>query len=341
MTEFNPSPDRPLITFALVAYNQEQFIAEAVQGAFSQTYSPLEIILSDDCSPDRTFEIMQEMAAAYQGPHTVVLNRNERNLGLIGHLNRVMEIVQGELIVIAAGDDVSLPERTEKLYQSYAVSQGQAHSLFSRAIRIDSDGGQLGVEQILYSPGRYELDYMAEHQVSVPGSTQAWSREIFDMFGPIDTRLISEDVIIPFRAALLGRISFIDHPLIYRRHHQNNMWLHPRNATTPEIAQWQQQRFCHRLKNTLAIWETKIHDLDIMMTRSPERKKELAHIQSILKRRLSHIRLEQGYFEAKPIRRVQVLLEALRQGVPLIRLMRWVLQYALPGYYYKIAQMYR
>jgi glycosyltransferase involved in cell wall biosynthesis len=92
------SVDRPLLTFALFAYNQEQFIAEAVQGALSQTYSPLEIILSDDCSPDRTFEIMQEMASKYNGPNRVIVRRNERNLGLIGHINLVMEIVQGELI---------------------------------------------------------------------------------------------------------------------------------------------------------------------------------------------------------------------------------------------------
>ena len=52
--------DRPLVTFALFAYNQEEFIREAVEGAFAQTYEPLEIILSDDCSSDRTYEIIQE-----------------------------------------------------------------------------------------------------------------------------------------------------------------------------------------------------------------------------------------------------------------------------------------
>lgn len=65
---------RPLVTFALFAYNQEKYIREAVDGAFSQTYEPLEIILSDDCSSDRTFEIMQEMAAAYL--HLVVQEPN-------------------------------------------------------------------------------------------------------------------------------------------------------------------------------------------------------------------------------------------------------------------------
>jgi glycosyltransferase involved in cell wall biosynthesis len=330
----------PLLTFALVAYNQERFIAEAVQGALSQTYCPLEIILSDDCSADRTFEIMKEMAARYRGPHAMVLNRNEHNLGLIGHINRVMELVQGELIVIAAGDDISLPERAERLYQSYAVSQGQAHSLFSRAIRIDSDGDQLGPEQILYSPNRYELEYMAEHPVSVPGSTQAWSRKIFDLFGPIDTRIISEDVIIPFRAALLGQITFVDQPLIHRRHHQNNMWLHPANANRSEVLHWHRQRFRHHLESMIAMWETKMRDLDTMTIHDPKRRVELEHIRKVLQRRLTHIRMERKYVQAKPIQRVQVLLESLREGVPCVRLLRWVMQYAFPEQYYKIARLY-
>jgi glycosyltransferase involved in cell wall biosynthesis len=66
----NPT-DRSLVTFALFAYNQEKYIREAVEGALAQTYEPLEIILSDDCSSDRTFETMREMAATYDGPHQV------------------------------------------------------------------------------------------------------------------------------------------------------------------------------------------------------------------------------------------------------------------------------
>ena len=64
---------RALVTFALFAYNQEKFIREAVEGAFSQTYEPLEIILSDDYSSDRTFEIIERMAAEYTGPHRVIV----------------------------------------------------------------------------------------------------------------------------------------------------------------------------------------------------------------------------------------------------------------------------
>ena len=64
----------------------------SIEAAFAQTWSPLEILLSDDCSPDGTFAVMQEMAAAYSGPHRVILNRNPKNLGITAHVDRIMEL---------------------------------------------------------------------------------------------------------------------------------------------------------------------------------------------------------------------------------------------------------
>lgn len=107
--------DRPLVTFALFAYNQEKYIHEAVEGAFSQTYEPLEIILSDDCSADRTFEIMQEMAAAYRGTHKVRAIRQAENLGTFNHLITVARLARGQLLIANAGDDISYPQRTSML----------------------------------------------------------------------------------------------------------------------------------------------------------------------------------------------------------------------------------
>ena len=60
---------QPLVSFTILCYNQEAFIREAVEGAFSQTYSPLEIIISDDCSKDQTYEIVKQMADAYRKGH--------------------------------------------------------------------------------------------------------------------------------------------------------------------------------------------------------------------------------------------------------------------------------
>ena len=90
------------VSFVLIAYNQEAFIKEACEAALNQMGEPIEIILSDDCSTDDTFQIMQDVVRAYKGSHRVQLNRTTRNVGLIEHINQVVELSSGDVIVYAA-----------------------------------------------------------------------------------------------------------------------------------------------------------------------------------------------------------------------------------------------
>ncbi len=115
--------ERPLVTFALFSYNQEQYIREAVEGAFSQTYSPLEIILSDDGSTDRTFNILSEMAASYKGPHKLIINRMAKNSGIANHINYVIDLANGELVILAAGDDISISTRATVLTEAWLKNE--------------------------------------------------------------------------------------------------------------------------------------------------------------------------------------------------------------------------
>lgn len=213
--------DKPLISFALFAFTQERFVREAVSAAFAQTYSPLEIILSDDCSPDGTFLVMQEMAAAYAGPHKIVLNRNPRNLGIGSHINCVMEIATGELIVPAAGDDVSLPHRTATLAHRWLATGRGAMSLHSALLTMACDGTPVGKRTCPDADRLNDQRAMARHGFMVLGAGHAWSRSIFERFGPVLPELVNEDIALPFRSALLGRVEYIDEPLVKYRLHQS------------------------------------------------------------------------------------------------------------------------
>jgi glycosyltransferase involved in cell wall biosynthesis len=118
----------------------EFFIREAVEGAFAQTYRPLEIVLCDDSSTDRTFELMRDMVARYCGSAKVVLHRNERNLGIVGNVNAAVACSSGELVVLAAGDDVSLPNRTEKLVRAWLQGDKSSDGIYSGYRRLNPDG---------------------------------------------------------------------------------------------------------------------------------------------------------------------------------------------------------
>jgi GT2 family glycosyltransferase len=85
--------DRPLVTFAC---NQKEWIRKAVKGSASQTYPPLQIILSDNYSSDGMYQIMRDLAAAYDGTHKMVLRKNSSNLGIAGHVGASGDIGNGK-----------------------------------------------------------------------------------------------------------------------------------------------------------------------------------------------------------------------------------------------------
>ena len=89
------------VTFALLCYNQEKFIREALRGAFRQDYQPLEILISDDHSTDASFDILREEVANYSGPRTVRLVRNGENLGF-ENFARTAEAASGEFLIRAS-----------------------------------------------------------------------------------------------------------------------------------------------------------------------------------------------------------------------------------------------
>ncbi len=245
--------EKSLITFALFAYNQERFIREAVEGAFSQTYSPLEIILSDDCSSDCTFVIMEEMATEYKGPHTIILNRNERNLGIGGHVNRVMGISKGELIVGAAGDDISEPERTAAIAECY-LSHGRIPcSIYSDANNIDVSGNFLKYHSVAFSEGYFRpISFIRAKFYGPLGSSHAWHRCLFDKFGPLSPDITYEDATIPFRASLLGEVIHMPQALVRWRRHEGSVFRQGNNAID--------RRFIHE-RRMLAVYDNNLRDL--------------------------------------------------------------------------------
>ena len=109
----------PLVTLAVFSYNQEKFIREAIEGALSQDYTPLEIILSDDASSDATFEIVEKYAKEYRGPHSLKIRRNYINLGTAMHVSIVGQEAAGAFVVVAAGDDISTSCRVSKIVETW------------------------------------------------------------------------------------------------------------------------------------------------------------------------------------------------------------------------------
>lgn len=216
--EFTQTPlvERRIVTFALIAYNQQNYIREAVMGAFTQTHESLEIILSDDCSSDKTGEIMGEMAAKYQGKHRVIFRKNQSNIGLIKHINLVVGIASGDTIIFAAGDDISAPNRSEKIAKCFS-DNSHAMLVHSQVVRTDRKGNEQGVQNPPITDSNPSLTSIAISTSIYIGATGAIRRDIYDVFGPISETETYEDLTFGFRAALLGGLIYMPEPLVKYR----------------------------------------------------------------------------------------------------------------------------
>lgn len=213
---------RPLVTFALFAYNQEKYIREAIEGAFSQTYEPLEIILSDDCSTDRTFEIMREMVENYSGPHQVIVRRTQLNRGTFNHVLEAYHAMSGQLMILAAGDDVSYACRCSLIVDEWKRSGAKV--IFSQYEKITDAGSSIGIEE---SSGGGEIvgwfPSTSKQQFN-HGATTAYHFSIFDGLEYSSEPIFSEDAVFYF-IAMVNKIKIkkLPTPLVKYRQSINSI----------------------------------------------------------------------------------------------------------------------
>ncbi len=271
---------RPLISCLLVTFNQEQWVGQALQSLLAQTYSPLEIVCSDDLSADRTYLMLQQMAASYRGPHRIVLRRNEVRRNVVGHLAEAAPFTSGELIVMAAGDDVSLPQRVSRLVEAWEASGRRAHALNSGLQQIDERGAP-GIS-IPGCGGRhsYDLADFDGRPFTFLGAAGAYSRAVFERFGPLDPFNIFEDQVLPLRARLLGEAICVDDVLVqWRRLAQSNSL---QFVERPARARARLAKLVYQQQQLACYLAQRIADIDFHLARDAALAGELAPIRARL-----------------------------------------------------------
>lgn len=304
-----------------MSYNQERFIREAVEGALRQTYTPLEVMLSDDCSTDDTFTIIQEVVKEYSGPHKVVLNRNDRNLGISEHLNRILQLAQGELIVAADGDDVSLPERTMRCVEAW-LHHGKPAALVCGISLIDGTGNRTrnGKSLARFHPVKAEtrdaslLRFSKEGRPMLSTCCAAFSRELCEVFGPLPQNIWIEDAVISLRAWLFDRIVYVPDALVNYRQHEANIT----NRVAPRQTQHARYR-AELLGRTEFLWRREAlmvfsPDLELAVRRSWITPSMCEEIKRLAKEQIDRYQAMGEWWDVRWVTRLRRFLVLIGSG---------------------------
>jgi glycosyltransferase involved in cell wall biosynthesis len=218
---------KPLVSMLLCTYEQEAVVQQAIDSVFAQTYSPLEIIISDDASCDRTYSIIEAAALNYKGPHHIIFRRNSKNVGISAHFSIVAKLCNGELLFVCAGDDLSHPKRCEQVVEHWLANNSRPDLIATDLIDLDEDGRQLGALNHT-SLDEINLSAWLDKQPWLVGASHSWTRRLFEVFGPLEQGSNSEDQIMLLRALLLGGATTLKMPLVsWRRGGLSRKRRHP------------------------------------------------------------------------------------------------------------------
>lgn len=101
-----------LFSVAVITYNQEKYISQTLDSILNQEHDfKYEIVIGEDCSTDKTKQIIEEYVAKY--PEIIKPLYNNPNKGLVNNYFNVINHCQGKYIMECAGDDYWLPGKVK------------------------------------------------------------------------------------------------------------------------------------------------------------------------------------------------------------------------------------
>lgn len=209
---------KPLVSLILLSYNQEETITEAALSCLNQDFEgEMEILFSDDCSSDQTFQKLEKISSQYEGSNSLILHQNHKNLGISLHYNSAVARTNGELIFTAAGDDISTPNRINSIVKAWLDNGKKADLITSNLQKIRRDGSI--VEKVIVADLSYwdTPEKWIQKRPYVVGAAHAFTRRLHNQFGDFIPELVYEDQVMAFRASLAGGGLKIHEPLVMYR----------------------------------------------------------------------------------------------------------------------------
>jgi glycosyltransferase involved in cell wall biosynthesis len=203
--------NKPLISVVMCTYNGEDFLKEQLDSLLTQTYRPLEIIISDDCSTDNTAAILK----SYSHHEVLKIFYQQDNLGPVRNFEFAALQATGSHIAFSDQDDIWMPHKIQRLYDN----MGEASLVYSDSELVDENGGALNIKlsdlKHMYS-GNDSRGFILYNVVW--GHTMMVSKALLQQSLPIPTD-IPHDIWLAFKAVTLNCIVYVDEVLAkYRQH---------------------------------------------------------------------------------------------------------------------------
>lgn len=211
------------ISVVMASFNGEKFIQEQIQSILDQSLLPLEIIICDDNSSDKTVEIIKSI----NNP-IIKLFVNNESLGVVANFKKAVSFANPEnMIAFADQDDIWLPNKIETLYiEILEINNEQYPTL------VYSDLSLINEKREIINPSFWNQLHHDEHEHCIEtllfgnfitGLSILMNKKMREHFLMKPDDIILHDVWLAFIAFSIGKVRRISVPLALYRQHTNNV----------------------------------------------------------------------------------------------------------------------
>lgn len=207
-----------MISIAMATYNGEKYLREQVDSILQQSVQNFELVVGDDNSSDKTFDILEELA---QKDKRIRIYKNSVNLGFKKNFESIIRRCQGEYVALCDQDDMWFPDHLEILQNGMTDNM---QVVCGKPIFVDENNKELS--------DKYDYLLMYHHPVSnkdtarhiflgrstYQGASMLIRRSFFDKALPIPDGADYHDSWFAIFACFMDGFVFVDKPTMrYRR----------------------------------------------------------------------------------------------------------------------------
>ena len=237
------NPDNlPKVSVVITTYNGEKYLREQLDSIYNQTLIPNEVLVVDDVSTDGTILILED----YRQKKGLKYLINDKQLGVNKNFEKAIKNSTGNYVALCDQDDIWFPNKIEvSLSKLREIENDMPACVSSKCINVDKK------LNVLSQPVTIKNDtFGCKATLLLKGVSQGCSlmlnRKLIDAIQDIPSNGVMYDLYISIIAACIGEKYNIAKPLMYYRHHDNNVIARERKR---------KKSFSQKVLNRLNIWK--------------------------------------------------------------------------------------
>jgi len=246
--------DKPLVSVIVPCYNHEKYIEQCILSIVNQTYTNIQLIVIDDGSKDKSFDVISGLKNKYN-----FVAEKQQNIGLSKTINKALkQYVEGKYVIIIASDDYMLSDRIEKQVKYFEENQHLGF-VFGKAHAVNDEGDILGV---FPNVEIQECTFSSLMLINyVPAPCAIIKREVYDVVGIYDEENYIEDWDMWLRIADKYSFNFINEYVACYRTHGTNIsrnYIKMAEAKKSILIKWRSHPLYTFANDIILLWELSV-----------------------------------------------------------------------------------